>query len=67
MSPDSSTSWKDTVLQSSGTGNLIPALGASIHMLPLGSSAASVGDGDAVGLAVAAVDPAVPADPAGGR
>jgi hypothetical protein len=36
-------------------------------MLPLGSSAASVGDGDgeAVGLAVAvaAVDPAVPADP----
>ena len=66
VSPESSTSWNDMVLQSSGTGNRIPALGASIHMLPLGSSAAPVGDGDAL-AAVAAVDPAGPADPRGGR
>src|SRR6478609_6370394 len=60
VSPESSTSWNEIVRQSSGTGNRMPVLGASIHMLPAGSSGVPVAGG--VALAPAAVDPAGAAD-----
>ena len=60
LSPDSSSSRKDSACHPSGTGNRMPVSGASTQLVPLGGFGVPVGDGDALVVPAVLAEPAEP-------